>query len=182
MKMQRSSLIYLSIISGLLLAHPWYEVGTGLVLLIAFIPLLFIEDYLYQNKIEHRPHKAFLYSAIAFFTWNAGATWWLWNATVAGMFVAFLLNTLLMSTIFWLFHITRRNTSSSMGYFALIVFWLVYEHFYMNGEINWPWLNLGADQVRCVVDAPHPTHDTAQPLAQPLVDGWLRRRITSCHR
>ncbi len=43
----------------------------------------------------------------------------------------------------WLFHITRRNAGDGPGYFGLIVYWLVYEHFYMNGEITWPWLNLG---------------------------------------
>ena len=141
--MSKSRLISLSVLSGLLLVHPWYEMGTGLVLLIAFLPLLFLEDYLYQKMTEHRPHKAFLYAAITFFTWNAGTTWWLWNATEAGMLLAFVVNTMLMSLIFWLFHITRRNTNSSTGYFALIVYWLVYEHFYMYGEINWPWLNLG---------------------------------------
>ena len=116
-QMKKSRLIYLSLLSGLLLIPAWYELGTGLILLFAMIPLLFVEDYFYQNKTEHRPHKVFFYAAITFFTWNAGCTWWLWNATVAGMILAFLINTLLMSIIFWLFHITRRNTSSSMGYF-----------------------------------------------------------------
>ncbi|MFC2098707.1 apolipoprotein N-acyltransferase [Bacteroidota bacterium] len=141
--MSKSRLIYLSVLSGLLLVPAWYELGTGLILLFALIPLLFIEDFLYENKIEHRPHKVFLYAAISFFTWNAGATWWLWNATEAGMFLAFFINTLLMSTTFWLFHITRRNTNSSLGYFSLIAYWLVFEHFYLNAEINWPWLTLG---------------------------------------
>ena len=141
--MTKSRLIFLSVLSGLLLIQAWYEFGTGLILLFAFIPLLFVEDFLYENKIENRPHRAFLFAGISFIIWNAGATWWLWNATPAGMFLAFIINTMLMSVIFWLFHITRRNTSSSIGYFALIVFWLVYEHFYMYAEINWPWLTVG---------------------------------------
>ncbi len=141
--MKKSRLIYLSILSGLLLAPAWYEFGTGLILLFAMIPLLFIEDFLYENMSEHRPHKAFLYAYITFSVWNLSATWWLWNATIPGMFLAVFINTTLMSLIFWLAHITRRNTSSSMGHFALIAYWLVYEHFYMYGEINWPWLNLG---------------------------------------
>lgn len=135
--------IILSVFTGILLASAWYEWGTGLILLFAFIPLLFIEDYLFEQRQTQRPHKAFLFAAISFFTWNAVATWWLWNATVPGMFLAFVVNTGLMSLIFWLFHITRRNTGSTIGYFALIVYWLVYEHFYLNGEINWPWLTLG---------------------------------------
>jgi len=141
--MTKSRLIYLSILSGLLLAPAWYEFGTGLILLFAFIPLLFIEDYLYERRSEHRPHKAFLYAFITFFTWNLATTWWLWNATPAGMFAAFIINTLLMSLTFWLVHITRRNTSNGTGHFAFIVYWLAYEHFYTYGEVNWPWLNLG---------------------------------------
>lgn len=151
--MTNSRLINLSVLSGLLLIPAWYRSGTGLILLFAFIPLLFVEDFLYENKIGHRPHKILLYSAITFMIWNAGTTWWLWNATEVGMFVAFIVNTLLMSLIFWAFHITHRNAGSSVGYFALIVYWLVYEHFYMNGEINWPWLNLGngfANDIRII--------------------------------
>lgn len=141
--MTRSRLIYLSVLSGLLLAATWYEFGTGLILLFAFLPLLFVEDHLYQNKAEHRPHKAFLYAFLTFFTWNLAATWWIWNATAPGMFAAVTVNSLLMSLVYWLVHITRRNTSSGTGHFAFIAYWLVYEHYYMYGEINWPWLNLG---------------------------------------
>jgi apolipoprotein N-acyltransferase len=125
------------------LAPAWYEAGTGLILLFAFIPLLFLEDYLYENKSEHRPHKAFLYAGVTFFTWNLATTWWLWNASPAGLFAAVIINTLLMSLTFWLVHITRRNTSSGTGHFAFIVYWLAFEHFYTYGEVNWPWLNLG---------------------------------------
>jgi apolipoprotein N-acyltransferase len=121
----------------------WYEIGTGLILLFAMIPLLIVEDYFTRNKSEHRPHKVFLYATLTFLTWNLGTTWWIWNASEIGMFAAFFLNTAQMSTVFWLFHITRRNAGDGPGYFGLIAFWLVFEHFYMNGEINWPWLNLG---------------------------------------
>jgi apolipoprotein N-acyltransferase len=141
--MKKSRLLYLSVLSGLLLAQAWYEFGSGLILLFAFIPLLFVEDYLYENRLEHRPHKAFLYAFISFLLWNLSTTWWIWNATIPGMFVAIIVNSLLMSLVFWLVHITRRNTSTGTGHFALIAYWLVYEHFYMYGEINWPWLNLG---------------------------------------
>jgi apolipoprotein N-acyltransferase len=141
--MTRSRSIWLSFLTGLLLAAAWYEVGTGFILLIAFLPLLFVEDHLCQHKTQHRPHKAFLYAFISFFTWNLAATWWIWNATAPGMFAAVTVNAALMSLVFWLVHITRRNTSSGTGQFAFIAYWLAYEHYYTYGEINWPWLNLG---------------------------------------
>jgi hypothetical protein len=58
--MTKSRLIYLSILSGLLLVPAWYGFGTGLIMLLAFIPLLFVEEFLFENKSEHRPHKALL--------------------------------------------------------------------------------------------------------------------------
>ena len=141
--MKRSRLIYFSLLSGLLMVPAWYGFGTGVILLFAMIPLLWVEDYFYQNRTRHRPHKVFLHASLTFLTWNLGATWWLWNASPVGLFVALFINTALTSTVFWLFHLTRRNAGDGPGYFGLIVFWIVFEHFYMNGEINWPWLNLG---------------------------------------
>jgi len=140
--MTRSRLLSLSSLSGLLLIPAWSNTGTGLLLLFAFIPLLFVEDYFVENKFRHRPYETFLYSYLTFLIWNIGTTFWLLNATVFGTF-AILINSLLMSTIFLLFHITRRNTNRTIGYIALIAYWLVFEHFYMNGEMNWPWLNIG---------------------------------------
>ena len=132
-----------SIATGILLAPAWFQWGTGLILLFALVPLLTVEDYLVEHKAINRPHKAFLYAALSFVLFNALTTWWIRNASPAGMLMAILVNTLLMSIIFWLFHLVRRNAGSGPGYFGLITFWLVYEHYYMNGEITWPWLNLG---------------------------------------
>jgi len=141
--MKKFRLTIYALLSGLLLTPAWFEWGTGLILLFAFVPLLFVEDYLYENRQTDRSYKSFLYAIITFFTWNLLTTWWIWNATEVGMFLAIIVNTMLMSLILWIFHITKRNTGYGPGYFGLIVYWLVYEHFYMNGEINWPWLNLG---------------------------------------
>jgi apolipoprotein N-acyltransferase len=141
--MKKYKLVLYALASGVLLTPGWFVWGTGLFLLFALVPLLFVEDYLYENRTEHRPHKVILYSIVSFFTWNILTTWWIFNSTAIGMALAVVINTILMSIVFWLFHITRRNAGSGPGYFGLIVYWLVYEHFYLNGEISWPWLNLG---------------------------------------
>jgi len=139
----KKRLILYSVFTAVLLTPAWYQWGSGLILLIALVPLLFVEDYLYQERAQHRPHKFLLYSFLAFFIWNLLTTWWIWNASEVGMVLAVIINSILMSLVMWLFHITHRNAGNGPGYFGLIVYWLVYEHFYMNGEINWPWLNLG---------------------------------------
>nr|MDA3779509.1 apolipoprotein N-acyltransferase [Bacteroidales bacterium] len=50
---------------------------------------------------------------------------------------------LLMSSTFWLFHISKRNFGKSFGNYSFIIFWLAFEYMYLNAEISWPWLTLG---------------------------------------
>ena len=139
----KKKLVYYSIVSGLLLIPAWYKWGHGFVLFIAFLPLLFIEDYLDENRKEHRSVKMFFYAFISFSIWTLGTMWWLINSTVIGTIAAVIINSLLLSTIFWAFHIAKRNIGRQLGYFAFITFWITFEHFYINAEISNPWLTLG---------------------------------------
>jgi apolipoprotein N-acyltransferase len=135
--------ISLSVISGLLLSPAWYQWGHGLILIIALVPLLFVEDYLCRNKSEFRSGVFFGYATIAFLVWNAAATWWIVNSTVVGVLAALLINTLMWSIVVWLFHVVKRKLGSHLGYLGLILFWITWEYFYHNSEISWPWLSLG---------------------------------------
>jgi apolipoprotein N-acyltransferase len=141
--MNRKRLFYYAILTGLLLIPPWYEWGHGFIVFIAFIPLLFVEDFIDENKKQYRSVKIFLYSFVSFFIWTAGTMWWLVNATVVGTVVAVIVNALLMGVVFWAFHYAKRNSGRQIGYFALITFWLTFEHSYFNAEISNPWLTLG---------------------------------------
>ena len=133
----------LALCSGLLLSIGWFEWGTGLPLLIAFVPLLWIEDYYYENRKQYSSAAFLSYIFPALFIWYALDTWWIWNASIIGMFVAILLNSTLFSIVFWLSHIVKRRLGAIPGYIALLTFWVYWEYFYMHGEITWPWLNLG---------------------------------------
>lgn len=135
--------ILLSVFTGLLLTPAWYEWGHGLVLLIALIPLLFVEDYLDRNKNEFGSGSFFLYSALSFLIWNTATTWWIYNATAIGVVIAILINTMMWSLVMWLFHVVKRRMGMQIGYFSLILFWITWEYFYHNAEISWPWLSLG---------------------------------------
>jgi apolipoprotein N-acyltransferase len=135
--------IFFSAATGLLLAPAWYEWGNGLILLIALIPLLFVEDFLDEHKLEYKPGVFFRYSTLSFLIWNIAATWWIVNATVLGVFAAIFINTLMWSLVMLLFHLVKRKMGSQLGYFSLILFWITWEYFYHNAEISWPWLTLG---------------------------------------
>lgn len=141
--MNNKKCFLLAIFSGLLLTPAWYEWGHGLILLVALIPLLYIEDYFYENKAGYTSFSFFKYSLLAFFVWNALSTWWIYNATAVGVIAAVAINTTMWSLVMWLFHIVKRNLGPQIGYFSLILFWLTWEYFYHNAEISWPWLTLG---------------------------------------
>lgn len=143
----------MSALSGVLLGVAWLPGSTGLWLLVAWLPLLWAEDKLWQQRREFRTVAIFRLTGVAFGLWNLIATWWIYNASPAGLVAAVVVNTMLMSTAFWGFHLVKRVAGYGPGYFAFIVFWIVYEHFYLHAEISWPWLTLGyafANDVRLV--------------------------------
>ncbi|MBN2681068.1 MAG: apolipoprotein N-acyltransferase [Bacteroidales bacterium] len=143
MNLKRNQLFLLTIITGLLLSLAWRTWGSGLVLLIAFIPLLAVEDHLCNKKQNNKSVVFFLYSYIAFLIWNAVSTWWIWYASPFGASAAIILNALFMAAIFWLFHITKRKLGQRFGYFAFVFYWIGFEYFHLDWELSWSWLTLG---------------------------------------
>ncbi|MBN2521518.1 MAG: apolipoprotein N-acyltransferase [Bacteroidales bacterium] len=131
----------LSIISGILLSLPWYQLS-GITIFIAFIPLLYIERYYFLNKGKLPCVKLFIYTSLAFLTWNILTTWWIGKATIIGLIAAITVNTFLMSFVFYLFHILSKYFIN-FRYIILIVLWLSFEYIYFRTDISWPWLTLG---------------------------------------
>lgn len=141
--MKKSSLFTLAVLSGILLTLPWYQQFSGVIILIAFVPLLFIEDYIYKTQTINKPIVLIAYSALSFSIWTILSAYWIYKATFIGAISAVIINTFLMTTVFWLFHFTKRKLGTKTGQIALLTFWVGFEYFYLNAEISWPWLNLG---------------------------------------
>ena len=135
--------IFHATISGLLLCLPWYEHFSGLILCISLIPLLFIENSLLTKPHQKSGLSMFLYATISFLVWNIGSTWWIINASFAGACSAWLINTFLFSSVFYLYHVTNKIVGNILGKVAFVAYWTAFEYFYLNAEISWPWLNLG---------------------------------------
>jgi len=141
--LKKITLIGLSVLSGVLLSLAWTQWMSGLILLIAFIPLLFVEKYLYENRNKFHSFQMFKYAYLAFFVWNLISTWWIYYSTLFGVISAVLYNSLLMSLVFWIFHIVKCKMGQQYGFFGLIIFWLSFEFIHFNWELSWTWLNLG---------------------------------------
>lgn len=133
----------MSCLAGALLSVSWPAEGIPFLLLISFIPLLFVEDHIYQNEKHFPRFSVFFYSYPAFFLWNLLTTWWIYNATKFGMVGAVMLNAMFMSLIFQLFHSTRKATAEKSGYLSLALYWIAFEYLHLDWDLSWSWLNLG---------------------------------------
>jgi len=144
--MLKKLLVYFSssILSGLLLAFSWPEIGDQeWMIFFAFIPILFLERKLSKENIRFKSGAVFTFSYITFITFNWITTWWIKLASEEGMIMAVAFNSIFMSALFVLFHITRRNINDKVGYVALVFFWVGFEYLHINWELSWIWLTLG---------------------------------------
>ncbi|MDR0668149.1 MAG: apolipoprotein N-acyltransferase [Prevotellaceae bacterium] len=137
MNMRRHLL--LSLLSAVMLALPWYTPFSGMLLWVAFVPLLALEHDFALRKAR----GCWKYYALTFIVWNAITTYWLSHATLAGAVGAIIGNALQMFLLFALFRWVKRKTNNATGYTFLVALWLAWEYFYFDAEISWPWLVLG---------------------------------------
>jgi apolipoprotein N-acyltransferase len=135
--------IVLAIVSGLLFYIGWVPRPFFISIFVAFVPLLWVEHQLsYMPKRSNT--RVWLHAYFAFLIWNVLVTWWVGNTTapVSGV-LANVLNALLMSVPFVLFHITKKRTNEWLGYMSLPAYWIAFEYLHLNWDLSWPWLTLG---------------------------------------
>jgi len=142
--MKKFYLLLLSVLTGLLLSVGWPANGFSFILLFALVPLLFVEDTLLKNKGNNSRFSVLLYAYLSFIIWNILTTWWIYYASLFGAVMAIVLYSLFMALVFFFFHVTRRNIyKGSIGYLALIAYWITFEYLHLDWDLSWSWLNLG---------------------------------------
>lgn len=138
--MKASTKIYLSILSGLLLTLAWpHTGGLSFLIVVAFVPLLLVEKAI---SIEQNT-RLNLYAYIAFSIWIFLTCWWLYFASYLGVVMAVVCQGLIVTTVFFAFHLAKKHLGDSRGYLALITFWISWEYFHMHWDLSFPWLTLG---------------------------------------
>ncbi|MDD2304794.1 MAG: apolipoprotein N-acyltransferase [Prolixibacteraceae bacterium] len=141
--MRRIQLFFLSVISGILLSFPWIFSGLDWVLLFAFVPLLLADSLQLQQRKFENLSSSFLIGFIAFLLWNVLSTWWISYVSFLGMLFITSLNSLFMSSVWWLKNKVHQKFGAASGYFSLVVFWIAFEFLNHHGLLPWPWLTLG---------------------------------------
>ncbi len=136
----------LSTASGVLLAAAFPPLPLTMLLFVAWVPLLLVEDEVAQAKETSaeggKKPRLLPYVYHAFVMWNVLATWWVANTAFFAGIVAIWLNAFFMMVPFWLFSITKRVLPRTT-WFAFIAYWISFEMLHLHWEITWPWLNLG---------------------------------------
>lgn len=131
--------LFAALLFGVLLGFSWPTGGFTPLLFIAFVPLL----WLAQKSKSASFWSFFGHIYLGFFIWNALTTWWLWNATVFGMFFAMMVNTLLMTLVMVLWRQVDRKLGQKAGFVFLPFAWISFEKMHLIWDFSWPWLNLG---------------------------------------
>lgn len=132
---------FLVLLSGLILALAWPTYGFSLMIFVGWIPL-FIVEYNVRN-FKYSKSTVFFLSLLTFLVWNIITTWWIWNATAFGSIFAIVVNSLLMSIIFLLYHIIAKRKNQNISLIFFITTWISFEKFHHNWDFSWPWLSLG---------------------------------------
>lgn len=143
LNLKKRHLCLLTLMSGLLLTFGWPATGFPLLLFFAFVPLLIIEDYIYNHKEKFNRFSFFGYAFLSMLVWNLLTTYWIYFSTAAGVTLAVLFNSIFMAFILSSFHYTRTVLKHNSSYFTFILYWIAFEFLHLNWDLTWSWMNLG---------------------------------------
>lgn len=142
--MNKYKIAALSVCGGVLSGLAWTDWCHGFILLIGFVPFIYIEDYLYENNTDYSPHAFFLYLLPGFVIFSILTLGWIRSVSITAALCVILSSGFLMSFTLWLAHIIRLKEKTSLIYYvSLIAFWLTFEFFCLRALVLSPWINLG---------------------------------------
>ncbi|MGZ5196915.1 MAG: apolipoprotein N-acyltransferase, partial [Kaistella sp.] len=143
--------LILSLISAMLLSISWPTYGIPFFIFFALVPLLMMEHEISKfSNLKNKGSLIFALSYICFVIWNIVTTGWLYGAknpdgtnSLFAVVVPVLVNSLLYSFIFQLYHWYKNAQGTYFGLVFFVAIWMCFEKFHLSWELTWPWLNLG---------------------------------------
>ncbi|TGD78048.1 apolipoprotein N-acyltransferase [Hymenobacter wooponensis] len=133
----------LAVLSAFLLWLGWpvHPAPLALVLLVAWVPYLRMEQVLGQRGASG--WKVWRYTYLALVLWNLFTTYWVSYSTLGGGITAVVCNALLMSLPLTAFYHTKKRLGHLIGYISLPIYWIAFEQLHLHWFLTWPWLTLG---------------------------------------
>jgi apolipoprotein N-acyltransferase len=141
--MKKLHLFLIACLTGIFLALAWPTFGFAPVLFFAFVPLLWVENYIAEHKDKYPKFIVFNYAFVSFFIFNIITTYWISYATLFGLFAPFF-NAFLGAFIFQVYHYIKRVLfDNKKGFIFLPMLWISVEFLHHHWELTWPWMTLG---------------------------------------
>jgi apolipoprotein N-acyltransferase len=138
MQAKKYSSFLLAVLSGFLSWLAWTPNNFSAAIFFAFIPLLLIEER------ETKGFRYFIFIYIGLLSWNLFTTWWIWNSTMIGAWLAMAVNSLLMFIPWWGYRKIKKHFNLNIALLSLLFFWLSFEYLHqLDWGLSWPWLTLG---------------------------------------
>ena len=141
--MKKAYPLLLSLLSAVLLSLAWPASGLPVLLFVAFVPLFYAEQLIAESGSRWASIRIWACSYLTFLCWNLLTTWWVYNSSPEGSYMAFGCNSLFMSWVYFGAYLTKRRLGATWGSWSLVFFWVAFEYLHMNWELSWPWLTLG---------------------------------------
>lgn len=137
-------IVLMSLLCGLLLSLSWYPHGLAFLIFFALIPMIFVSDELLKKGSKVPFWKGLIFAYPGFVLWNTVTTYWISYCTVPGGIAAVVLNALLETLVFALWHSCRKKITQTWVHpIMFAAFWMAFEYLHLNWDLTWPWLNLG---------------------------------------
>ena len=143
MRLDKYSLVFLSVTGGILSGVAWTKWCSGLVLLVSLVPFFLIENHLYENRKRYTPNAYFLLILPGLLIFSIIVMGWMRVASMAGAMMVISGLTFLMAIILWGAFKIKLRAGKAAGITAILVLWLTYEFASLNISIISPWMNLG---------------------------------------
>ena len=131
----------LAVVLSVVALSPAWLGGSGLSLLVALIPLLWISSTYGDDTRSW--WRMFGWALLTFVGWNVATVWWIWNATPVGPIAATICSSTLNMLAFMTWHTLSKRAPKALAYTLLVAGWITTEYWYTVGEFSWPWLILG---------------------------------------
>ncbi len=132
--------LFAVIVSILSLSSGWLGC-TGLTLLVALVPLLWISADAEDSRRGW--WSTFGWALLTFVSWNLATIWWIGYATPIGPFAATFASSFYSMLAFMLFHTVSKKAPKALAYTLLVSLWVAFEYNYTVSDFSWPWLLLG---------------------------------------
>lgn len=139
MRISKDSPLLQAIATGLLLGLAWTPLPLGVLLFIAFIPLLICSDSLLQ---QYKPYQFFAFSFLALALRNLITLYWIGMVSPAACLGSIVLLSFVFAAVLVCFQWSRKTGSRLISYLLLITLWVSAEWF-CEEVLRFPWTSLG---------------------------------------